>query len=115
MIEPRELDLLVLGPGGEEGEGAQPVAALDGPLGDVGVLDARSRHRDDVPPEHAAPYLDSFGPDRVIFGSDWPVCLTGASYKEWVLALKQIIASRPLEAQKKLLHDNAVKFYKLPA
>ena len=58
--------------------------------------------------------LDSFGPDRVIFGSDWPVCLTGASYKEWVTGLKQIIASRPLEQQKKLLHDNAVKFYKLP-
>ena len=57
--------------------------------------------------------LDSFGPDRVIFGSDWPVCLTGASYKEWVVGLKQIIASRPLEEQKKLLHDNAVKFYGL--
>jgi predicted TIM-barrel fold metal-dependent hydrolase len=59
--------------------------------------------------------LDSFGPDRVIFGSDWPVCLNGASYKEWVVGLKAIIAGRPLEQQKKLLHDNAVKFYKLPA
>ena len=55
--------------------------------------------------------LDSFGPDRVIFGSDWPVCLMGATYKEWVVSLKQVIASRPLAEQKKLLHDNAVKFY----
>lgn len=57
--------------------------------------------------------LDSFGPDRVIFASDWPVCLMGASYKDWVGGLKAIIASRPLEQQKKLQHDNAVKFYGL--
>lgn len=59
--------------------------------------------------------LDSFGPDRVIFGSDWPVCLMGASYKDWVVGLKAIIASRPLAEQKKLLSENAIKFYKLPA
>ena len=59
--------------------------------------------------------LDSFGPDRVIFGSDWPVCLMGASYKDWVTGLKAIIASRPVEQQKKLLADNAIKFYKLPS
>lgn len=58
--------------------------------------------------------LDCFGPDRVIFGSDWPVCLNGASYKDWVAGLKKIIAPRPLEEQKKLLHDNAVRFYGLP-
>ncbi|MGI8980996.1 MAG: amidohydrolase family protein [Pirellulaceae bacterium] len=57
--------------------------------------------------------LDSFGPDRVIFGSDWPVCLMGASYMDWVVGLKAIIASRPIAEQKKLLHDNAVKFYGL--
>lgn len=59
--------------------------------------------------------LDSFGPDRVIFGSDWPVCLMGASYKDWVVGLKAIIASRPVAEQKKLLSENAIKFYKLPA
>ena len=57
--------------------------------------------------------LDCFGPDRVIFGSDWPVCLNGASYKDWVVGLKAIIASRRLDEQKNLLHDNAVKFYGL--
>jgi L-fuconolactonase len=35
---------------------------------------------------HIAPYaghlLDSFGPDRLMFGSDWPVCLLAASYDE---------------------------------
>ncbi len=57
--------------------------------------------------------LDEFGPDRVVFGGDWPVCKLGASYVEWVQGLKQIVASRPLAEQKKLFHDNAVKQYGL--
>lgn len=57
--------------------------------------------------------LDTFGPDRVIFGGDWPVCLMGASYGEWAAALREIIAERPDEDQRKLLHDNAVRFYGL--
>jgi L-fuconolactonase len=58
--------------------------------------------------------LDSFGPDRVIFGGDWPVCLLGASYREWITTLRTLIANRPLADQKKLLHENARQFYKLP-
>jgi predicted TIM-barrel fold metal-dependent hydrolase len=57
--------------------------------------------------------LDSFGPDRVIFGSDWPVCLLGAPLKSWVAALRQIISSRPIAEQRKLCSDNATAFYKL--
>ncbi len=59
--------------------------------------------------------LDSFGPDRVIFGGDWPVCLLGASYREWITTLRTLIANRPLTEQKKLLHENARQFYRLPA
>lgn len=58
--------------------------------------------------------LDRFGPDRVVFGGDWPVCLLGASYKQWVQTLQSIIAHRPMAEQKKLLHENAEKFYRLP-
>jgi len=57
--------------------------------------------------------LDTFGAQRVIFGSDWPVCLNGAPLREWVAALRQIIASRLAAEQRKLLHDNAVAFYRL--
>ncbi len=57
--------------------------------------------------------LDSFGPDRVVFGSDWPVCTLGAPYKVWVDALKEIIAGRSGDEQRKLLHGNAVVFYGL--
>lgn len=55
--------------------------------------------------------LDAFGPDRVVFGGDWPVCLRGASYRRWVEALREIIQERSTEQQRKLLHDNAAKFY----
>ncbi|MCB0084569.1 MAG: amidohydrolase family protein [Caldilineaceae bacterium] len=52
-----------------------------------------------------------FGPDRVVFGGDWPVCTLVASYREWATALRAIIADRPEAEQRKLLHDNAARFY----
>jgi len=59
--------------------------------------------------------LEVFGPDRVMFGGDWPVCLLGVEkYADWANALKTLVNDRPEEQQKKLFHDNAVKFYGLP-
>jgi L-fuconolactonase len=57
--------------------------------------------------------LDSFGPDRVVFGSDWPVCLLGARLRQWVDALYEIVANRPKEDQQKLWRANAVREYSL--
>ncbi len=57
--------------------------------------------------------LDAFGPDRCLFGGDWPVCLLGASLKDWVHALKRIVRTRSQEFQQKLFHDNAVAVYRL--
>lgn len=72
---------------------------------------------DDWQAEDLAPIvdhcLDQFGPDRVMFASDWPVCTLGASLAQWVAALKQIMADRPIEQQRKLFHDNAEEFYEL--
>jgi L-fuconolactonase len=59
--------------------------------------------------------LDAFGPDRVVFGSDWPVCLLGAMLRQWVNALREIVSSRPAEHQQKLWRDNAVQRYGLTA
>ncbi len=50
--------------------------------------------------------MDEFGPDRVVFGGDWPVCTLAATYREWVSALQSIVASRPQADQKKLFSDN---------
>lgn len=57
--------------------------------------------------------LDAFGPDRVIFGGDWPVCTLGATYSEWANALREIVRNRSEEDQRKLLHDNAERLYGL--
>jgi predicted TIM-barrel fold metal-dependent hydrolase len=58
--------------------------------------------------------MEVFGPDRVMFGGDWPVCLLGVEkYADWLNALKTVVKDRTEEQQKKLFHDNAVKFYGL--
>ena len=57
--------------------------------------------------------LDSFGPDRVMFGGDWPVVTLGGTYRQWVEALRTIVKNRPLDDQRKLFHDNALKYYGL--
>ncbi|MHB1037024.1 MAG: amidohydrolase family protein [Pirellulales bacterium] len=57
--------------------------------------------------------LDEFGPDRVVFGGDWPVCTQVASLGQWVGALREVIRPRSEQDQRKLLHDNAVRFYGL--
>jgi L-fuconolactonase len=57
--------------------------------------------------------LDEFGADRVVFGGDWPVCLLGASYRRWVESLREVISNRGETDQRKLLHDNAERFYRL--
>ena len=58
--------------------------------------------------------LDAFGEDRLMFGSDWPVCLQAASYAEVLNALRTIL-DRRLTANgfDKVFGRNAVEFYKL--
>lgn len=57
--------------------------------------------------------LDTFGPDRVVFGGDWPVCTLAATLKEWVQALQSIVSERSETDRRKLFHDNAVRVYRL--
>ena len=57
--------------------------------------------------------LAVFGPDRVMFGSDWPVCTLAASYRQWVEALRSVVSDRSEAENRKLFHDNAERFYAL--
>lgn len=57
--------------------------------------------------------IASFGWDRVLFGSDWPVCTLSASYQQWVEALRTITQGAGEVNQEKLFHDNAVRVYRL--
>ena len=57
--------------------------------------------------------LDTFGPDRVIFASDWPVCTRGAPLRVWVNLLREIVRERSSGEQSKLFWRNANRFYGL--
>lgn len=58
--------------------------------------------------------LDLFGPERVMFGSDWPVCLLAATYDEVVDILREALQDRlPPEMTEAVFGANAARFYKL--
>jgi predicted TIM-barrel fold metal-dependent hydrolase len=57
--------------------------------------------------------LDSFGPDRVMFAGDWPVCLKNMPLASWVNLLKQVVQSRSETDQRKLFYENAARFYQI--
>lgn len=61
--------------------------------------------------EHA---VDCFGWDRIIFGSDWPVCLLAGTYDQVIEALMEVLRSRmDTTSESKLFGVNAAHFYKL--
>lgn len=55
--------------------------------------------------------LEQFGPDRVMFAGDWPVCLRNMPLARWIQTLKEVVAMRPDTEKRKLFHDNAERFY----
>jgi L-fuconolactonase len=68
-------------------------------------------------PEDFRPYLDvifdAFSPDRVMFGSDWPVCTLAASYKQVLNIVRNYIQQFSPEKRKKIIGENAREFYNL--
>jgi L-fuconolactonase len=54
-----------------------------------------------------------FGWDRVMFGSDWPVCTLAASFKQWVEALSLLTQDAAEENRRKLFYENATRVYRL--
>lgn len=69
------------------------------------------RYPDFVPVLQAA--AEIFGPDRLMFGSDWPVCLLAASYKNVLDIVKTFTQDWSPEEKDKLFYKNAVQFYNL--
>jgi predicted TIM-barrel fold metal-dependent hydrolase len=57
--------------------------------------------------------LEVFGPERVMFASDWPVCTRGATLRQWVGALKEIVRDRSEKDRRRLFGLNAERFYGL--
>ena len=58
--------------------------------------------------------LNLFGPDRLMFGTDWPVCLLRIdSYKSWADMVRRFVADLSPDEQHAILHANAVRCYDL--
>jgi L-fuconolactonase len=57
--------------------------------------------------------LTAFGPDRLMFGSDWPVCLVAAEYAEVVGIVRGFIATLSAAEQQQILGATATRFYGL--
>ena len=68
-------------------------------------------------PADLAPFvhhvLALFPPDRLMFGSDWPVCLQAGSWKAALSAFTQAIGAQPQAVRDKILGETAMEFYRL--
>lgn len=63
------------------------------------------------------PYMDlvfnAFGSQRIMFGSDWPVCLVAGNYSEVKSIVTNFISKIPEVEQKAIMGENAIQFYNL--
>ncbi|ABD55027.1 amidohydrolase family protein [Jannaschia sp. CCS1] len=62
---------------------------------------------------YARHVLDAFGPDRVMWGSDWPVCQLEATYDEWGNAAEALTAHLSRGAQDMIFGGTAAAFYRI--
>jgi L-fuconolactonase len=63
------------------------------------------------------PYLDvvfdCFGPNRLMFGSDWPVCTLSGRYGKVAQMVQEYMQQFSAEIQAKIMGQNAIEFYDL--
>src|SRR5439155_10231464 len=59
--------------------------------------------------------LEFFGPERMMFGSDWPVSLLAASYGQVLDAFQLLLRELSDEERARIFGGNATKFYQLQA
>ena len=69
--------------------------------------------------EQLRPYADvlieAFGPDRIMFGSDWPVCLLATSYEVWVATATALMAGLTEAERQQIFGATAARWYRLAA
>jgi L-fuconolactonase len=65
--------------------------------------------------EEFVPYLDlvfeAFGPERLMIGSDWPVCTVSGSYEQTMGIVMDYLAQFDSATREAVLGDNAARFY----
>ncbi|HEV8366381.1 MAG TPA: amidohydrolase family protein [Pyrinomonadaceae bacterium] len=57
--------------------------------------------------------LELFGPKRLMFGSDHPVCLLAASYRRVLESFQELLADESEEDRERIFATNAINFYRL--
>jgi predicted TIM-barrel fold metal-dependent hydrolase len=57
--------------------------------------------------------IQIFGIERTIYGSNFPLEKLHSSYSDLIAAYRTVLSEYPEEDQRRVLHDNAVKFYRL--
>ena len=57
--------------------------------------------------------LDAFGPDRLMFGSDWPVARLAVDYEPWVNLCREFISTLSAEEREAIEGGNAIRAYRL--
>jgi L-fuconolactonase len=57
--------------------------------------------------------LEFFGPKRIMFGSDWPVCLLAASYDRMLESFQLLLADLSEEDRNRVFGGNSFEFYRL--
>lgn len=57
--------------------------------------------------------LETFTPKRLMFGSDWPVCLLKTEHNEWLNLVRQLASELSADEQAAFYSDNAIKAYQL--
>lgn len=59
--------------------------------------------------------LTAFGPDRLMFGSDWPVANLAGGWNRWAATMGELLADSAENEIHALLAGTATAFYRLPA
>jgi L-fuconolactonase len=57
--------------------------------------------------------LDTFGPGRLMFGSDWPVSLLAVRYHHWIQVLRELLAGCAEREQEQIWRQTALRVYGL--
>lgn len=57
--------------------------------------------------------LEAFTPDRLMFGSDWPVCLLKTGHTQWLETVQQLASELTVTEQNKIFSTNAIRDYNL--
>lgn len=57
--------------------------------------------------------VDAFGPTRLMFGSDWPVCLLASDYRRWIETVRVWAAPLSTDEQNALFGSTAMRAYQL--